>query len=126
MKVFKKIIEYSFYVFIILVFTFLLSLFNGSGRKLQLNHSDYLLLTDKQISKEFPNKNKVIYFWATWCSVCQTIGGILSLFQLKKAVELQIMSKNIWTKMKLPFQHFLEIKIYSNQIKSTPSLLLYL
>lgn len=72
MKVFKKIIEYSFYVIIVLVFTFLLSMFNGGGRKLQLNHSDYLLLTDKQISKEFPNKNKVIYFWATWCSVCQT------------------------------------------------------
>ena len=72
MKVFRKILEYSFYILVVLCFTFLLSLFNGNGRKLIFQPADYPLLTESKISPEFNQKNKVIYFWATWCSVCQT------------------------------------------------------
>ncbi len=72
MKFVKKVLEYSFYILVILVFTFLLSLFNGGGRKLVLNPTELSLLTDVQIPEDFPNKNKIIYFWATWCSVCET------------------------------------------------------
>jgi thiol-disulfide isomerase/thioredoxin len=72
MKVFKKVLEYSFYILIVLSFTFALSFFNGGGRKFVFNPSEYSLLTDANISSDFQSKNKVIYFWATWCSVCQT------------------------------------------------------
>ncbi len=72
MKVFRKILEYSFYILVVLCFTFALSFFNGGGRKFYFNPADYYLLTETGIPAEFQNKNKVIYFWATWCSVCQT------------------------------------------------------
>ena len=72
MKAIKKILEYTFYILVLLVFTFLLSMFNGGGKKLVLNPSELPVLTETQIPEDFKNKNKVIYFWATWCSVCET------------------------------------------------------
>lgn len=72
MKSFRKLLEYTFYILIFLSFTFLLSYFNGGSRKFYFNPSEFPILTESQVSNEFENKNKVIYFWATWCSVCET------------------------------------------------------
>jgi thiol-disulfide isomerase/thioredoxin len=72
MKVFLKVLEYSFYILVVLCFTFALSFFNGGGRKFYFNPSEYPILTESTIPPDFQNKNKVIYFWATWCSVCET------------------------------------------------------
>lgn len=90
MKAVRKIIEYSIYVLVILIFTFILSLFNGSGRRFSFNPSAHQLLSTTNISKEFDSKNKVVYFWATWCGVCQTN---LPLF--KASYSLLGASKNI-------------------------------
>ncbi|MBL0262874.1 MAG: hypothetical protein IPQ05_03140 [Leptospiraceae bacterium] len=62
MKVFRKILEYSFYILVVLCFTFLLSLFNGNGRKLIFQPADYPLLTESKISPEFNQKTKSFIF----------------------------------------------------------------
>ncbi|HMV41034.1 MAG TPA: TlpA disulfide reductase family protein [Leptospiraceae bacterium] len=71
MKSIRKIIEYAFYIIIFLAITFSIAFFRSGSRKLILDLSKYKPI-NTELAKDFESKNKVIYFWATWCGVCET------------------------------------------------------
>jgi peroxiredoxin len=69
----NKLLKYLSIAIGLIVITLLLSLFKGSDHTVDLNALNGLKYTDGSTVElqDIHGKKLVIYFWATWCSVCE-------------------------------------------------------
>lgn len=71
MKLIRKTLEYSFYIVFFLGLTFVIAFFRSGNREFIFDTEKYKSI-NREIPPDFKTKNKVVYFWATWCGVCET------------------------------------------------------
>ena len=67
----KELLSYLGYFAIFLVISFGLALFRGADHEKASIQGNYKYTNGEVVESDFLNrKNTIIYYWATWCSVC--------------------------------------------------------
>ena len=128
----KKTLTNLVYIFFILAILLLVPMFKANGR---IFHNHKLTLLNQNSNPNLNQKLKIYYFWATWCSVCESnlrmnkfsynylreLG--FEFISIEEGSNGEKFTKEYIEKNQIPFPVYLSTKefLQENQVEAYPS-----